>query len=124
MIMKEKKIGAGLVYSTEFGKMCPACNNPVAKCLCKKKQSQSTPKSDGIVRLMRETKGRKGKGVTLITGVPVDNDGLKILAKSLKQKCGSGGSIKNGVIEIQGDKRDVLEKELIKLGYTVKLVGG
>ncbi len=81
-------------------------------------------KNDGIVRLMRETKGRKGKGVTLISGVPMDNEGLKKLTKSLKQKCGSGGSLKNGIIEIQGDHRDVLEKELGRLGYKVKRSGG
>jgi len=73
---------------------------------------------------MRETKGRKGKGVTLITGVPLDDEGLKQLAKSLKQKCGSGGSLKDDVIEIQGDHRDVLEKELNVLGYKVKRAGG
>ena len=122
--MKAKNEGAGLVYSTEFGKMCPGCNKPTAKCVCQKKQSQSIPKNDGIVRLMRETKGRKGKGVILITGVPLNNDGLKKLAKSLKQKCGSGGSLKNGIIEIQGDHRDVLEKELSRLGYKVKRTGG
>ncbi|MCD6389464.1 MAG: translation initiation factor Sui1 [Desulfobulbaceae bacterium] len=122
MAMKAQKKDAGIVYSTEFGKMCPGCNKPAAKCICRKKQS--IPKSDGIVRLMRETKGRKGKGVTLITGVPLDNAGLKKLAKSLKQKCGCGGSLKNGVIEIQGDHRDVLEKELARLGYKVKRAGG
>ena len=122
MAMKAQNKGAGIVYSTEFGKMCPGCNKPAAKCICQKKQS--IPKSDGIVRLMRETKGRKGKGVTLITGVPLDNKGLKKLAKSLKQKCGCGGSLKNGVIEIQGDHRDVLEKELGRLGYKVKRAGG
>ena len=124
MTMKAKNEGAGLVYSTEFGKMCPGCNKPIAKCVCQKKQSQSIPKNDGIVRLMRETKGRKGKGVILITGVPLNNDGLKKLAKSLKQKCGSGGSLKNGGIEIQGNHRDVLEKELSRLGYKVKHAGG
>lgn len=122
MARKTDKKNAGLVYSTEFGKMCPGCNKPTAKCSCRK--NQGSPKSDGIVRLMRETKGRKGKGVTLITGVPLDNDGLKKLAKALKQKCGSGGSLKNGVIEIQGDQRDVLEPELSGLGYKVKRAGG
>ena len=73
---------------------------------------------------MRETKGRKGKGVTLVTGIPLDEAGLKQLAKSLKQKCGSGGSVKNGVIEIQGDQRALLEKELGGLGYKVKRAGG
>ncbi len=112
----------GLVYSTEWGKMCPGCNKPDGKCICRTKQSPL--KNDGIVRLMRETKGRKGKGVTLITGLPLDNEGLKKLAKSLKQKCGCGGSLKNGVIEIQGDHRSVLEKELGELGYKVKRAGG
>jgi translation initiation factor 1 len=79
---------------------------------------------DGIVRLVRETKGRKGKGVTLITGLPLGSEELKNLAKTLKQKCGSGGSIKDGVIEIQGDHRDMLELELVSLGYKVKRAGG
>jgi len=122
MAMKTQNKDTGLVYSTEFGKMCPGCNEPAAKCICQKQQS--SPKSDGIIRLMKETKGRKGKGVTLITGVPLNNEGLKKLAKSLKKKCGSGGSLKNGVIEIQGDHRDVLEKELGSLGYKVKRAGG
>lgn len=112
----------GLVYSTEFGRMCPGCNKPKSACICPKKQTAQ--KRDGIVRLMRETKGRKGKGVTVITGVPLDDEGLKKLAKSLKQQCGSGGSLKDGVIEIQGDHRDALEKELKGLGYTVKRAGG
>ncbi|MBT4363272.1 MAG: translation initiation factor Sui1 [Desulfobacterales bacterium] len=122
MAIKAQNKGGGLVYSTEFGKMCPDCNKPASKCICKNKKS--IPKSDGIVRLMRETKGRKGKGVTLITGVPLDHEGLKKLAKSLKQKLGSGGSLKNGIIEIQGDHRDLLEKELVRLGYKVKRSGG
>ncbi len=122
MAMKSQPKGTGLVYSSELGQMCPGCNQPTGKCICQKKSS--IPKSDGIVRLMRETKGRKGKGVTLITGVPLDDEGLKKLAKSLKQKCGSGGSLKNGIIEIQGDHRDMLEKELGRLGYKVKRAGG
>lgn len=112
----------GVVYSTDSGSMCPECSRLKGQCTCRAKE-KITP-SDGIVRLMRETKGRKGKGVTLITGVPLDHENLKKLAKSLKQKCGSGGSIKNGVIEIQGDHRAVLEKELKGLGYTVKRAGG
>jgi len=122
MAKKTSAKGAGLIYSTEYGKMCPECSKPKAQCICG--QNQSIPKNDGIVRLMRETKGRKGKGVTLITGVPLDNVGLKKLAKSLKQKCGSGGGLKNGVIEVQGDHRDVLERELGRLGYKVKRAGG
>lgn len=122
MVKRMNNNEGGLVYSTEFGKMCPQCNKPMGKCICKKKSG--IPKNDGIVRLMRETKGRKGKGVTLITGIPLDNDGLKKLGKSLKQKCGSGGSVKNGIIEIQGDHRDVLEKMLVGLDYKVKRAGG
>ena len=110
------------MYSTEFGTMCPKCNKSATQCTCREKQP--APASDGIVRLRRETKGRKGKGVTLITGLPLDNEALKKIAKSLKQRCGSGGSVKDGVIEIQGDHRDVLEKELSLLGYQVKRAGG
>lgn len=122
MTLTSRNKGAGSVYSTEFGKMCPDCNTPTAQCTCREKHSH--PKSDGIVRLKRETKGRKGKGVTIITGLPLDTEALKKMAKSLKQKCGSGGSVKNGVIEIQGDHRDVLERELGLLGYKVKRAGG
>ncbi len=113
---------SSLVYSTETGTVFPRCGEALALCDCaKKKQKQP---EDGIVRLMRETKGRKGKGVTLISGLPLDNAALKKLAKTLKQKCGSGGSVKNGVIEIQGEHRDLLEKELLDLGYRVKRAGG
>ena len=112
----------GLVFSTLFGKMCPRCNNPKENCSCRK--NVLLPEGDGIVRLMRETKGRKGKGVTLITGLLLEKDDLKKMAKTLKQKCGSGGSLKDWVIEIQGDHRDVLEKELGLLGYKVKRCGG
>ena len=111
--MKKKTETSRLVYSTESGKISPD-----------KRKKQAILPNDGIVRLMRQTKGRKGKGVTLITGVALDNVALKKLAKSLKQKCGSGGSVKNGVIEIQGDHRDTLEQELGNLGYKVKRAGG
>ncbi len=110
------------VYSTEHGRMCPKCGKPQAKCICRMKKN--TAPRDGVVRVGRETKGRKGKGVTLITGLPLENDGLKKLAKQLKQKCGSGGAVKAGVIEIQGDHRDLLVQELAKLGYSAKRAGG
>jgi translation initiation factor 1 len=119
--VKKQKNG-GLVYSTEGGKTCPECQQPIDKCRCTK--GHTRPAFDGVVRLLRETKGRKGKGVTLITGVDLDDKGLKKLAKILKQKCGSGGSVKNGVIEIQGDHRDVLETQIAGLGYRVKRAGG
>ncbi len=120
--MKNKHKETGLVYSTEFGKMCPECNQSKSKCICRR--TKSIPESDGLVRLMRQTKGKKGKGVTLISGIPLDHGELKNLMQSLKKKCGSGGTLKEGIIEIQGEHRDMLEKELVCLGYKVKRAGG
>ena len=82
------------------------------------------PAGDGVVRVARETKGRKGKGVTLIRGLPLPAAELSRLAKELKQRCGSGGTVKSGVIEIQGDHRDELVSELSNRGFTVKRSGG
>ena len=76
------------------------------------------------MRVGRSTKGRKGKGVTVITGIPADATQLKQIAKTLKQKCGSGGTVKAGSIEIQGDHRDLLMEELKDMGYTVRRSGG
>jgi translation initiation factor 1 len=102
--------------------MCPDCGKPVAECRCRRKKKP--PGGDGIVRIGRETKGRKGKGVTLISGIPLAEDELKEVAKQLKARCGAGGTVKDGVIEIQGDHRDALLEELRKRGWTVKLAGG
>ena len=115
-------MASGSVYSTEFGRMCPECGRPIAQCECRRKKA--APVGGGSVRVGRETKGRKGKGVTLITGLPLDEDGLKALAKEFKQKCGTGGTVKDGGIEIQGDHRDLIVKELKSRGYSVKLSGG
>lgn len=122
ILQREKEMGNGVVYSTEHGRMCPGCSKPVAKCVCH--QKKEVPQSDGIVRVGRETKGRKGKGVTVITGVPLDITGIEELGKHLKAKCGAGGTVKGGVIEIQGDHRDLLLEELRKRGWTVKRTGG
>ncbi len=111
-----------LVYSTEHGRTCPACNRSLDRCRCRKPSAQ--PAGDGIVRVGRSTKGRKGKGVTVITGIPLNDGALKQVAKTLKQKCGSGGTVKAGTIEIQGDHRDVLMAELKAMGYTVRRSGG
>jgi translation initiation factor 1 len=90
-----------------------------------KKQKQApSQKKDGVVRVGRETKGRKGAGVTVITGISSHPEGLEKLAKQFKQQCGTGGTVKNGVIEIQGDHRDLLVQELSARGYTVKKAGG
>ncbi len=119
---KKQNNEAGIVYSTEHGRMCPKCGKPKSKCTCKKEKPN--PKKDGIVRLQLDKKGRKGKAVTLVTGVPLDPDSLAKLTKQLKQKCGAGGTLKAGVIEIQGDHREMLMQELQNLGYTVKRSGG
>lgn len=110
------------VYSTEHGRMCPACGRPVAGCVCR--QQKSVGAGDGVVRVGRETKGRRGKGVTTISGVPLDEAGLLELGKELKKRSGSGGTVKEGVIEVQGDHRDVLIEELKKRGWQVKRCGG
>ena len=112
-----------LVYSDEIGPTCRKCGQPLKKCRCNN-TSVNPGKSDGIIRIQRETKGRKGKGVTLVTGVPLAGDELKALSKTLKQKCGTGGTIKNGMIEIQGDHRDLLMNLLQEKGWKVKIAGG
>ncbi len=96
---------------------------PVDACRCKR-NSTAPAASDGIVRLQKQTKGRNGKPVVIITGLPLNTDDLKKLAKQLKAKCGVGGSIEEGNILIQGDKRDLIKQELESLGYKVKISGG
>jgi translation initiation factor 1 len=124
--LKDTDNSSRLVYSTETGKFCPSCGKQLAKCRCKKKNQDNTiiPKRDGNVRVERSSKGRKGKGVSLISGLPLEDTPLKELAKKLKQKCGTGGTVKNGIIEIQGDHRDFLVEQLILLGYKAKKAGG
>ena len=112
----------GIVYSTEHGEMCPRCNRPVNQCACRKRKASSA--SDGVVRVSRETKGRKGRVVTLVTGLRLQSVPLRQLAKELKQKCGSGGTIRDGVIEIQGEHRDAVIAELTKQGRKAVRSGG
>lgn len=115
-----------LVYSTESGKICPSCQKPVSECTRKKKKpkSQSNIKTDGIIRIQREVKGRKGKTVTTVSGFQITADELKNLAAELKRRCGTGGSVKGGVIIIQGDHRDTLITELKNHGFKAKIAGG
>jgi len=115
-----------LVYTTGKGRVCPACRQPIKQCACRAGQSYPPhhPSSDGVVRIGRETKGRKGKGVTTISGLPGGEGELKALAARLKRCCGSGGTVKDGLIIIQGDHRSALEAELIRLGHRVKIAGG
>jgi translation initiation factor 1 len=115
------------VYSTDTGRLCPQCGLAQHKGRCKSGNSSPTPasgKHEGFVLLRRETKGRKGAGVTIVENTGLSNDALKTLAKDLKKKCGVGGAIKQGLIEIQGDQRDTVAAELEKRGMKVKRVGG
>lgn len=114
----------GLVYSTDRGRACPGCGMPAGQCSCSAGRQVAPPTGDGIVRIARETKGRKGAGVTLVRGLALAPDKLKALAGQLKQKCGSGGTVKDGVVEIQGDHRRLLLVELTRQGFKVKLAGG
>ena len=111
----------GLVYSTDHGRMCPDCRQPQAQCVCK---AASVPAGDGIVRVSRETKGRGGKAVTVVKGVALDADALAGLGKELKTACGSGGTVKDGVIEVQGDHVERVMNALTKRGHPVKRADG
>ena len=115
-----------LVYSTETGRICPSCQKPVTECTCRNKKSKLAHnfKNDGIIRIRREVKGRKGKTVTTISGFVIDADKLRKLAAKLKRRCGTGGSMKDGIIIIQGDHRETLLSELKKQGFTAKIAGG
>ncbi|NRA41938.1 MAG: stress response translation initiation inhibitor YciH [Pseudomonadales bacterium] len=110
------------VYSTEHGRLCPKCSEPQHQGACATAATSAV--GDGRVRIQRETKGRKGAGVTLVTGIPLELQALKALHKQLKKRCGVGGAIKQGVLEFQGDQRQVLLAELSKKGWDVKISGG
>ncbi len=115
--------GGGIVYSTGIGERCPNCLRAIRECVCKK-GTPGKPSSDGIVRVSRETQGRKGKGVSVIAGLGLAAAELEKLATELKKKCGSGGAVVNGRIEIQGDHRDRLVDELTRRGFKAKRAGG
>ncbi len=113
---------SSFVYSTGRGRMCPACERPVANCVCRRAVAGAP--AGAAVKVSRETKGRKGKCVTVIAGLPLDAAALEILAKQFKRKCGCGGTVRDGVIEIQGDHRDALVAQLTRSGYKAKKSGG
>src|SRR4051812_24284893 len=115
--------GGGLVYSTESGRMCPGCRQPQAQCQCKA-LAKAVAAGDGQVRVSRQTKGRGGKSVTVVTGVAHDAAALAALGKQLRTRCGAGGTVKDGVIEIQGDHCDLVVEALQALGYRAKRAGG
>ena len=118
-----------LVYSTGQGRLCPECGRRLDACRCKRSKAAQPPAQPqggaAIVRVGRETKGRRGKAVTVITGVPLAGDALAELATRLKKRCGSGGTVaESGAIEVQGDHRDLLLEELGRHGYKVRRAGG
>lgn len=115
---------SSLVYSTDGGRMCPDCRQPQAQCACAANAKAAVVLGDGVVRVLRETKGRGGKAVTLVKGVPLDLAGLTQLGKELKAACGSGGTVKDGVIEVQGDHCDRVMATLQAKGYKPKRAGG
>ncbi|MWV15629.1 translation initiation factor Sui1 [Pseudomonas sp. L-22-4S-12] len=123
MVKKASSFAAlsGLVYSTDGGRHCPDCGQPLDACICKQSR---IPEGDGIARVRRETKGRGGKTVTTVSGVPLAETELKELASALKKRCGCGGGLKDGVIEIQGDMVELLLEELAKRGFKAKKSGG
>jgi translation initiation factor 1 len=121
--MKSRSPQGGLVYSTEGGRMCPGCRRPVAQCSCSKAAAPAAA-ADGIVRVLRETKGRGGKAVTVVRGAPGDAAALVKLGQELKAACGSGGTVKDGIIEVQGDHVDKVMALLQQRGWKVKRAGG
>lgn len=114
---------SGLVYSTDSGRMCPACRQSVAGCTCRT-LATPPPQGDGIVRVSRETKGRGGKAVTLVRGAPLDAGALAALGKRLRTACGAGGTLKDGVLELQGDHAERVMVWLLAEGFKVKRAGG
>ncbi|MEO5670145.1 MAG: translation initiation factor Sui1 [Ramlibacter sp.] len=121
--MKSRGATGGLVYSTDSGRMCPVCRRSIAQCICKQANDRQAP-SDGIVRVSRETKGRGGKAVTVVRGLALDAASLAKLAQQLKTACGSGGTVKDGVVEVQGDHCEKVMALLKAQGHSVKRAGG
>jgi translation initiation factor 1 len=114
----------GIVYSTGVGRICPGCRRPATECVCRDGKGKSLRATPGPVRVARAVAGRGGKAVSVVTGLPLDGEALEKLAGELKRRCGSGGTVREGTIEIQGEHRDTLVAELIKRGYEAKKSGG
>lgn len=113
----------GLVYSTDGGRMCPECRQVLAQCVCKA-VARPPPAGDGVARVTRETKGRGGKNVTIVRGLALDPLALALLGKQLRTVCGSGGTVRDGVIEVQGDHCERVVEALRKYGHGAKRAGG
>src|SRR5215213_11835057 len=122
--MPKRASSGGLVYSTDAGRMCPACRQPLPSCKCAASTVRPMPAGDGIARIRREVGGRGGKTVTVVTGLPLDEPALAALSKRLKSACGTGGTVKGGALEFQGDHRELLVSLLASEGFKTKLAGG
>ena len=124
--MNARKAGTGgLVYSTDSGRMCPDCRQPLATCICTRAaQASVVARGDGTVRVSRETKGRAGKAVTLVRGLALDDVALTTLGKRLRSACGAGGTLKDGLLEVQGDHVDRVLAWLLEEGIKAKRAGG
>ena len=122
MGIKKTPSGGGLVYSTDAGRMCPSCRQPALACVCR--QTKALPTSDGVARVSKTSKSRGGKTVTLVTGLALDEPALVQLGRQLKAACGSGGTVKDGVIEVHGDHCESVLQALRKQGYAAKRAGG
>ena len=122
--MNSRKSGpGGLVYATDSGRMCPACRQPLAACTCAA-QDRAAPRGDGVVRVSRDTKGRGGKMVTLVRGLVLDDAALAALGKRLRSACGAGGTVKDGVLEVQGDHVERVLGWLQQEGISANRAGG
>jgi translation initiation factor 1 len=113
-----------IVYATGAGRMCPGCRRPLAQCVCKTATGKAVRADAGRIRVSRQTQSRAGRAVTLITGLPLAPGELQTLARELKRHCGSGGTVKVGVIEIQGEHRDAVLAQLALRGFAAKRSGG
>ena len=113
-----------IVYRSDVGRICPGCQRPIAQCACKDARGRSARPGTGVVRVSRATQGRGGKVVSVISGLPLGDAELAALAAELKKRCGAGGAVREGSIEIQGEHRDALVAELVKRGYAAKRSGG
>jgi translation initiation factor 1 len=111
----------GLVYSTDGGRMCPACRRPLADCHCR---AAAAPRGDGRVRVSREKQGRGGKLVTVVRGLALDDAALSALGKRLRAACGAGGTVKDGALEVQGDHVERVLGLLAAEGHAAKRAGG
>lgn len=113
-----------IVYRSDVGRVCPGCQRPKVLCACQDTRGKAARPATGVVRVARATHGRGGKAVSVISGLPLDAAALAALAAELKKRCGSGGTVRAGTIEVQGEHRDTLVAELIKRGYEARRAGG